>query len=154
MDQDELEEEIFTKTILTHLDFLSTYTRGLYEWQKVHVRTELLYAVAFVVGLLMVAFARKCGLFRALRASATSNEDSLEQRSADAAVFAIKGRRPGMEDRFVLVQIPTPHLPEDPIVRLFAILDGHGGQVSCCRQYLVLALVMYQFFPYCKRGKS
>ena len=35
-----------------------------------------------------------------------------------------------MEDRFGMVQIPVPHLPDEPIVRLFAVLDGHGGQVS------------------------
>lgn len=41
-----------------------------------------------------------------------------------------KGRRQTMEDRFGMVQIPVPHLPDEPIVRLFAVLDGHGGQVS------------------------
>jgi hypothetical protein len=41
-----------------------------------------------------------------------------------------------MEDRFALVQIPTPHMPEDPIVRLFCILDGHGGHVSIFRHFL------------------
>ena len=58
------------------------------------------------------------------------SEESSEQKVADAAVFALKGRRPTMEDRFALVQVPVPHLPEMPIVRIFAILDGHGGQVN------------------------
>ena len=34
-----------------------------------------------------------------------------------------------MEDRFALVQIPVPHLPNENIVRLFCVMDGHGGQV-------------------------
>ena len=58
-----------------------------------------------------------------------SNEESCEQKSADAAVFALKGRRQTMEDRFALVQIPVPHLPDENIVRLFCVMDGHGGQV-------------------------
>ena len=41
----------------------------------------------------------------------------------------VLGRRQTMEDRFALVQIPVPHLPNENIVRLFCVMDGHGGQV-------------------------
>ena len=58
-----------------------------------------------------------------------SNEETSELKTADAAVFALKGRRQTMEDRFALVQIPVPHLPNENIVRLFCVMDGHGGQV-------------------------
>ena len=77
-----------------------------------------------------------------------SNEESCEQKSADAAVFALKGRRQTMEDRFALVQIPVPHLPDENIVRLFCVMDGHGGQVCKFLPYnfpLKILIIFGQF---------
>lgn len=126
MDQDDLEDEVFTKTILAHLDFLSTSGRQIVFNCQFYLKTELIYALAILLSLLLcLAKTKKINFF----AVSNAHEESCEQKAADAAVFAIKGRRPTMEDRFDMVQIPVPHLPDHPIVRLFLILDGHGGQV-------------------------
>ena len=53
----------------------------------------------------------------------------------DAGVFSIKGRRQSMEDRFAMIEIPI--LPDDDdgsVVRIFSVLDGHGGQVRESKQ--------------------
>ena len=119
MDQDDLEDQVFTQTILIHAEIL-------YKWQKRYVlQTEVLYALAFVLSVAL-CWAKKTGFL----VLGGPSEESSEQKVADAAVFALKGRRATMEDRFAMIQVPVPHLPDQPIVRIFAILDGHGGQVS------------------------
>ena len=129
MDQDDLEDEVFTKTVVAHIELLTTSSRQLFEWQRRYFQRELVYALAVVLGCCL-AIARHKGYFKYFSGPALlTGEESCEQKSADAAVFALKGRRQTMEDRFALVQIALPHLHDEPIVRLFAILDGHGGQV-------------------------
>lgn len=86
MDQDDLEDEVFTKTILAHVDLFSASSRQIFEWQRRYIQTEILYAVALVLSVFLCLVSRK-------RFSFTHNEDSCEQKSADAAVFAIKGKR-------------------------------------------------------------
>ena len=121
MDQDDLEDEVFSQTILIQAEIL-------YKWQKRYVlQTEVLYALAFVLSVAL-CWAKKTGLL--VLTVGGPSEESSEQKVADAAVFALKGRRATMEDRFAMIQVPVPHLPDQPIVRIFAILDGHGGQVS------------------------
>ena len=55
----------------------------------------------------------------------------LRSSSQTSACFALQGRRPKMEDRFTLVE----KLGSTPL-NLFAIYDGHGGEVRmqfvCC----------------------
>ena len=46
----------------------------------------------------------------------------------DAAVFALRGRRSTMEDRFVLIKI-EPEMGSGSATSLHAVLDGHGGEV-------------------------
>lgn len=48
----------------------------------------------------------------------------LRSSSGQSACFALQGRRPKMEDRFTLVE----KLGSTPL-HLFAIYDGHGGEV-------------------------
>lgn len=48
----------------------------------------------------------------------------LRSNSGQSACFALQGRRPKMEDRFTLVE----KLGNTPL-NLFAIYDGHGGEV-------------------------
>ena len=89
-----------------------------------------MYAFALVLSIIL-CIAKKKGLITFLDGTSISNnEESCEQKLADAAVFAVKGRRATMEDRFALIQVPIPHLVNAPVVRIFAVLDGHGGQVS------------------------
>jgi serine/threonine protein phosphatase PrpC len=46
-----------------------------------------------------------------------------------AAVFALRGRRSTMEDRFVLIKI-HPEMGSGAPVVMHAVLDGHGGEVT------------------------
>ena len=140
MDQDDLEDEVFAKTILAHIELLSTSSRQIFEWQRRYIQTELLYAIIIVISAILCIAKRKSlyGLFGGGSLPTSSNEESCEQKTADAAVFALKGRRQSMEDRFALVQIPVPHFPDEPIVRLFAVLDGHGGQVQLNSIFCIL----------------
>lgn len=54
----------------------------------------------------------------------SSNDSSWCTVGEKAAVFAIQGRRPHMEDRFVLAENFG-----NSGVSLFAVFDGHGGEV-------------------------
>ncbi|XP_063703439.1 protein phosphatase 1L [Culicoides brevitarsis] len=56
--------------------------------------------------------------------STAAERESWEKRTDAAAVYAVMGRRPSMEDRFVLEQINGTD------VNFFAIFDGHGGQMA------------------------
>ena len=141
MDQDDLEDEVFSQTILIQAEIL-------YKWQKRYVlQTEVLYALAFVLSVAL-CWAKKTGLL--VLTVGGPSEESSEQKVADAAVFALKGRRATMEDRFAMIQVPVPHLPDQPIVRIFAILDGHGGQVSdthCLKITQNIAFEFWHFLP-------
>lgn len=65
-------------------------------------------------------------------ATSAAERESWEKRTELAAVYAVMGRRPSMEDRFVLEQINGTN------VNFFAIFDGHGGSMAaevssgCC----------------------
>ena len=59
MDQDDLEDEVFTKTILAHLDLLTTSSRQLFEWQRRYIQTELIYAIAFLLSVVLCVAKRK-----------------------------------------------------------------------------------------------
>lgn len=50
---------------------------------------------------------------------------SWELREGDVAAYAVQGRRPKMEDRFVVNDNIN-----DTGVALYAVFDGHGGEVS------------------------
>ena len=131
MDQDDLEDEVLTKTLMAHLEVFSTAFRPIYIWTYRNVPIEIVYALAVVLSLAL-CFAKRKGLINLEFGNNNSTqEECCEQRLADAAVFAIKGRRATMEDRFAMVQVPIPHLADNPVVRIFAIMDGHGGQVMC-----------------------
>jgi len=63
----------------------------------------------------------------------SSNDSSWCTVGEKAAVFAIQGRRPHMEDRFVLAENFG-----DSGVSLFAVFDGHGGEVCSNHFYVTL----------------
>lgn len=56
--------------------------------------------------------------------SAAAERESWEKKFESAAVYAVMGRRPSMEDRFVLEQISGTD------VNFFAVFDGHGGSMA------------------------
>jgi hypothetical protein len=59
MDQDDLEDEVFTKTILAHLDLLTTSSRQLFEWQRRYIQTEIIYAIVFLLSVVLCVAKRK-----------------------------------------------------------------------------------------------
>uniref|UniRef100_A0A336MQ83 CSON015220 protein n=1 Tax=Culicoides sonorensis TaxID=179676 RepID=A0A336MQ83_CULSO len=56
--------------------------------------------------------------------TSAAERESWEKKTDSAAVYAVMGRRPSMEDRFVLEQINGTD------VNFFAIFDGHGGSMA------------------------
>lgn len=54
-----------------------------------------------------------------------------DRTCCSAAAFAVQGRRPTMEDRFSVVKIDHQEggSSSSGAVRLFAVMDGHGGEV-------------------------
>ncbi len=63
--------------------------------------------------------------------------------SGGAACFAVQGRRPKMEDRFTLVE----HLAKDTPLQLFAVYDGHGGEVGRPFSFSLLFFTPHSFSP-------
>ena len=56
--------------------------------------------------------------------NSTKVTDSWETKKGNAAVYAIQGRRPHMEDRFNIVY-DLEHTQSS----IYGIFDGHGGEV-------------------------
>ena len=60
MDQDDLEDEVLTKTLMAHLEVFSTAFRPIYIWTYRNVPIEIVYALAVVLSLAL-CFANGCG---------------------------------------------------------------------------------------------
>ena len=54
----------------------------------------------------------------------TKENDAWETKKGNAAVYAIQGRRPHMEDRFNIVY-DLEHTKSS----IYGVFDGHGGEV-------------------------
>lgn len=57
-----------------------------------------------------------------------------------AAVYALRGRRSTMEDRYVMIKI-EPELGSGAATVLHAVLDGHGGEVMPCQDQTIFNCV-------------
>ena len=67
-------------------------SRQLFEWQRRYFQRELVYALAFVLGCCLATW---LGYFEYFNGPGLlSDEESSKQKSADAAVFALKGQYP------------------------------------------------------------
>ena len=53
------QSNLFTKTLLAHVDLVTTSSRQLFEWQRRYIQTELIYAIAFVLSILLCLAKRK-----------------------------------------------------------------------------------------------
>lgn len=60
------------------------------------------------------------------------DKSSWELKEGNVAVFAVQGRRPKMEDRFVVNENIN-----GTGVHLYAVFDGHGGEVSISYLYFL-----------------
>lgn len=152
---DELEDRIFYQSYLTHMKLMSKFLVGLplnssylgHVWKMLRLYV-LKPEVLFIGGLFIVVFIYiqalevwSKSLLTKLRISLGRSAQAriqkahlftgdLENTSWDfkeenVAVYAVQGRRPRMEDRFVVNEDIN-----DTGVSLFAVFDGHGGEVS------------------------
>lgn len=149
---DELEDKLIYQTFVTHTKLLSKFIMGIsvnstylgYSWRMFRIyalKPEIL--IFSVLVLLVIAylqnvdirsqsFFKKLGLsigesstFKNIQLKSRADNSSWEYKAGNVAVFAVQGRRPHMEDRFVINENI-----KNTGVSLFAVFDGHGGDVS------------------------
>lgn len=157
--EDELEDRIFYQTYLSHMKLVSKFAVGLplnsnyfsYFWRILRVyvfKPEVMIFTAFLIAIILYLQAVDVWsrsllgrLHFSLGRSASSKVQKLqffvnsaggdvdklswELKDSTVAAYAVQGRRPRMEDRFVVNQNIN-----NTGVSLFAIFDGHGGEVS------------------------
>lgn len=151
--EDELEDRVLYQTYVSHAKLMSRLAVPLnagYMWRFLRVyvlKPEVLVFSAilfFVVVYIQAVDVWSRGVLERLQYGAARSASkvrylggggggggeklSWELREGNVAAFAVQGRRPRMEDRFVV---------HDNVnrtgVSLFAVFDGHGGEVSTVR---------------------
>lgn len=154
--EDELEDKVLYQTYISHMKLLSKYGVGLplnsaffsYIWRVLRmyiVRPEIMFisVILFVVCLYLQTLEMwSRGLFAKVLINVNKSRrivgvggksyvgQSWELKEENLAVYAVQGRRLRMEDRFVVNENI-----KNTGVSLYAIFDGHGGDV---RQYIFL----------------
>lgn len=165
--EDDLEDRILYQTYVSHMKLVSRFNvafpgGGGHAWRLLRMyvlRPEVLVCGAVMI--LVLAYIQAVdvwsrsvlgrlthtlgqGLGRAPRlqylvsgSSASGERLSWELREGDVAAYAVQGRRPKMEDRFVVNDNVN-----DTGVALFAVFDGHGGEVSASSTPNLLLLTL------------
>lgn len=156
--EDELEDRIFYQTYISHMKLLSRFAVGLplnsthfgYIWRMLRLyvlKPEVIICSVFLLlilfylqavdvwsrsllGRLHFTLGRSASKVQKLQffVSPTGGDVgklSWELKEGSVAAFAVQGRRPRMEDRFVVNENIN-----STGVSLFAVFDGHGGEVS------------------------
>lgn len=153
--EDELDDKVIYQTYVSHMKLLSKVAWGLHFnaspshlWRLLRfymLKPEIIIigTIVFVIFLYMQAVdvwsrnllgrlqytINKAGKTKAQKLSFFNNAEvekaSWEMKVGPVAAYAVQGRRPKMEDRFVI---------NDNIsntgVALFAVFDGHGGEFA------------------------
>lgn len=147
---DELEDKIIYQTFISHIKLLSKLVMGIsvnttylsYSWRLFRIyilKPEVL--IFSILLFLIVAYLQSLDLrsesifkkigfsigsnqYKSVSSQLTNESSSWEYKSGNVAVFAVQGRRPHMEDRFVI----SKNI-QNTGVSLFAVFDGHGGEV-------------------------
>jgi len=156
--EDELEDRVLYQTYISHMKLISRFAVGLplnsapisYIWRLLRIyvlkpEVLILSAVLLVIlvylqavevwsrtllGRLTYTIGRSTSKVQRLQyfvnGSVSGGEKlSWELKEGRIAAYAVQGRRPRMEDRFVV---------DEDInktgVSLFAVFDGHGGEVK------------------------
>ncbi|XP_053692977.1 protein phosphatase 1L [Sabethes cyaneus] len=139
----------------SHMKLLSKFAVGVspfnssvgYVWKV--MRVYLLKPEVLIAGLLIFVFvlylqasevwsrgfigriSSSFGLTKGTRAgklallTSAAEKHSWEEKGGNSAVYAVQGRRPRMEDRFVIDENLN-----DTGISLYAIFDGHGGEFA------------------------
>ena len=189
MDQDELEDEIFTKTICTHLsmllEYISTYSSDFNSMFTIsHRREFFLYSMAVIIAILIWmlqsgVFAKRFEPFNFISKGVSSLDNQVWQETEKNGIasgkreksiivarqfrkhlrvpryinlncvqilaYCLQGRRPNMEDRFVLTECLPPSIDVESSqtkksdsfkgiqdrhsIKIYGVFDGHGGEV-------------------------
>lgn len=158
---DKIEDKIIYQVYLAHMKLFSsklTLVKNKFNsfynmWKYIQfyiVKPEVLFILALILCLLIFSgnlFQSTHGLFKKLNRSLShiglnnfqqlinDEKDALSKnwkfQGKNVGLYAIKGRRSQMEDRYV---INTNIM--DTGISLFGIFDGHGGEVSVINLYL------------------
>lgn len=151
--EDELEDRVLQQTYLSFMKILSRLTNSVpldtpvsYLWKMVRLyllRSEVLVftlgVIIFLMYLQSIELWSRMMLSRLSQAmsplsavqrmklmeSSEADKQSWEQKGAQSAAYAIKGRRMHMEDRFIINENIN-----NTGISLFAIFDGHGGEFA------------------------
>lgn len=157
--EDELEDRIFYQSYISHMKLVSRFAVGFplnsthlgYLWRifRVYIlKPEVLIFSAFLLAILVYLQAvdvwsrsllgrlhftigRSASKVQKLQffvnpSGSDADKQSWELKEKNVAAYALQGRRRRMEDRFVVNENIN-----NTGVSLFAIFDGHGGEVSC-----------------------
>lgn len=150
--EDELEDKLIYKSIVSHARIISKFAMSVpinlsyfgYCWRmlKIHIFKPEIILFSVVIFILFAYIQnlnfRSQSFLKNFRFPVVNNNSSLKKfqlrgikdnthwaySTGNVAVFAIQGRRSHMEDRFVINENI-----KDTGVSLFAIFDGHGGEV-------------------------
>lgn len=161
--EDELEDKLIYQTFISHVKLFSKLIMGLsvntsylsYVWRMFRIyilKPEVL--VFSVLICLIVAYVQNVNFradsifkrlgftfgdpasFKSAPLHSRKDNSSWEYKAGNVAVFAVQGRRPHMEDRFVINENI-----KGTGVSLFAVFDGHGGEVMRISLLTCLILV-------------
>lgn len=153
--EDELDDKVIYQTYVSHMKLLSKVAWGLHFnaspaqlWRLLRfymLKPEIIIigTLIFIIFLYMQAVdvwsrnllgrlqytINKAGKTKAQKLSFFNNAEvektSWERKVGPVAAYAVQGRRPKMEDRFVI----NDNIG-DTGVALFAVFDGHGGEFA------------------------
>uniref|UniRef100_A0A1B0AIU1 PPM-type phosphatase domain-containing protein n=1 Tax=Glossina pallidipes TaxID=7398 RepID=A0A1B0AIU1_GLOPL len=153
---DELEDKVFYQTYVSHMKILSKFAVGVssinsplaYIWKlcRLYVlRPEVLFCGVILFCLFLYLQAvdtwsrgilgriqatlsgrHKTNRMKLLESSGQGDHQCWEELRPQSSAFAILGRRPRMEDRFIIEE----NINNNTGISFFAVFDGHGGEFA------------------------
>ncbi|BFF96153.1 protein phosphatase 1L [Drosophila madeirensis] len=151
---DELEDKVFYQTYVSHMKILSKFAVGFssinsplaYIWKlcRLYVlRPEVVFCglILFVLliylqavdvwgrsilGRIQASLGRQKTAKMMEMSAMAGDHQSWEEVKQQSSAFAVLGRRPRMEDRFILEE----NINNNTGVSFFAVFDGHGGEFA------------------------
>lgn len=151
---DELEDKVFYQAYVSHMKILSKFAVGFssinsplaYTWKLCRLyilRPEVIFCgvILFILlvylqavdvwsrgilGRLQATLGRQKSNLKRIETAANGDHQSWEEVRQQSAAFAVLGRRPRMEDRFIIEE----NINGNTGISFFAVFDGHGGEFA------------------------
>ncbi|KAH8333693.1 hypothetical protein KR059_002478 [Drosophila kikkawai] len=151
---DELEDRVFYQTYVSHMKILSKFAVGFssinsplaYIWKlcRLYVlRPEVIFCglILFVLllylqavdvwsrsilGRIQATLGRQKAVKMMELSASAGDHQSWEEMKQQSSAFAVLGRRPRMEDRFIIEE----NINNNTGISFFAVFDGHGGEFA------------------------